>query len=44
MRNLTCMFVQITAYFAAFGYFEATWRSYLTTLAVSLSATIVESL
>jgi dolichol kinase len=38
----TCM--RCTLYFASFGYFEATWRTYLTTIAVSLCAAIVESL
>ncbi|CAM6050942.1 unnamed protein product, partial [Sphagnum compactum] len=33
-----------TAYFAAFGYFEATWRMYLATMVVSLSAAFAESL
>jgi farnesol kinase len=33
-----------TLYFASFGYFEATWQTYLTTIAVSLCAAIVESL
>jgi farnesol kinase len=30
-------------YFASFGYFEATWQTYLATIAVSLCAAIVES-
>ncbi|KAH8956263.1 hypothetical protein BDL97_07G031000 [Sphagnum fallax] len=33
-----------TLYFASFGYFEATSQTYLTTIAVSLCAAIVESL
>ncbi len=39
-----CALCRCTLYFASFGYFEATWRTYLTTIAVSLCAAIVESL
>ncbi len=39
-----CALCRCTLYFASFGYFEATWQTYLTTIAVSLCAAIVESL
>jgi len=39
-----CALCRCILYFASFGYFEATWQTYLTTIPVSLCAAIVESL